>query len=449
MRSLIEPRKPQTKVKHTILERYLKAWGGIILKGLEGPAWRASQAGRNFETHFVYVDCNASCGRFAGELEDQNKLAPPETIFGSPIIGIQALDSLVKTATEQGIRLRTNAILIEKETREFNELQVSLDMANMSQRVVETASFSTLSDGQIAVVRADSTTMAPDLVAYSQSKVKFSFYFLDPYGPKGIPLNFVSSIISQQRQDVMINMPYQDLHKKSGLITKPYLSPEEQELVKNYDEMFGTGTWRGIVKEMEEGKYFDVIGWGDESAENLTRRNEAEARRGEDLELSLINEYGASLRFTDTSLTVKSIGLHFPDKNRTMYYLYLTTHDPNGALAMNKLLFDADYQEYELRWRLKESKKHAPEQMTMFELPAPMPPAALAQKRATTEEIADNIAIMLSGRSMTRKEIYSYFADQPFFATEIDAALKHLKKTNRARYQAPLNNNTNIQIGSG
>ena len=32
----VEPRPTQTKVKHTILEKYLKAWGGIIVNGLRG-----------------------------------------------------------------------------------------------------------------------------------------------------------------------------------------------------------------------------------------------------------------------------------------------------------------------------------------------------------------------------------------------------------------------------
>ncbi len=54
----VKPRSTQTKVKHTILEKYLKAWGGIIVNGL--------RSDRVKEVHFVFVDCNASNGRYNG-----------------------------------------------------------------------------------------------------------------------------------------------------------------------------------------------------------------------------------------------------------------------------------------------------------------------------------------------------------------------------------------------
>jgi hypothetical protein len=58
----IKPRSTQTKVKHTFLKDYLKSWGGIIING-----WR-----RNPNLlHLVYIDCNASFGRYSGELEDK------------------------------------------------------------------------------------------------------------------------------------------------------------------------------------------------------------------------------------------------------------------------------------------------------------------------------------------------------------------------------------------
>ncbi len=56
----IKPRPPQTRVKHIILEKYLRAWGSIIIHGLKSQS-------RNL--HFVYIDCNASYGRYAGELK--------------------------------------------------------------------------------------------------------------------------------------------------------------------------------------------------------------------------------------------------------------------------------------------------------------------------------------------------------------------------------------------
>ena len=62
----IEVRKPQTKVKHTILKHYLSAWGGIILQGLKNEAQKTQARGRPFRAHLVYVDCNAYKGRYRG-----------------------------------------------------------------------------------------------------------------------------------------------------------------------------------------------------------------------------------------------------------------------------------------------------------------------------------------------------------------------------------------------
>ncbi len=70
----VKPRSTQTKVKHTILEKYLKAWGGIIFNGLRGV--------RVQEVHFIYVDCNASYGRYNGELEDSVVNREAQTIWG-------------------------------------------------------------------------------------------------------------------------------------------------------------------------------------------------------------------------------------------------------------------------------------------------------------------------------------------------------------------------------
>ncbi len=143
MKNSIEPRSTQTKVKHTILEKYLKAWGGIILKGLQRRG--ATTA------HFVYVDCDAGNGRYAGELEDAEADRPKSVVYGSPIVGVQALNSLITTARGYEIDLRVNAILIEKIPDRYDELKNSLQMAGYSSSLRETAQFSTLANHQIAL----------------------------------------------------------------------------------------------------------------------------------------------------------------------------------------------------------------------------------------------------------------------------------------------------------
>jgi hypothetical protein len=128
MATTIEPRPTQTRVKHIILQRYLARWGGIIIAGYQGVAAQRRSRGLPTDLHFVYVDCNASTGRYAGEQEDVSagKTAPP--VYGSPIIGIQELDRLVAWGKQHGINVKTNAILIERDRGRFEELQKSLEI---------------------------------------------------------------------------------------------------------------------------------------------------------------------------------------------------------------------------------------------------------------------------------------------------------------------------------
>jgi three-Cys-motif partner protein len=218
MGSLIAPRSTQTQVRHIILEKYLSAWGGIIINALKGRAKLAEQRRNSFKLHLVYVDCFAGVGRYSKDV-GKEFLPEEEFIPGSPLIGVKVLDELKNWAkSSYGIEVTSNAILIESKSNRINELKRSIRLAELASRIRDSDDFSSMEDGEITVVHADSTTAANRLLNYTKSGYKFSFYFLDPYGPKGIPLSFVSSVITNQRHDVMINMPYQDLHKKTGLV---------------------------------------------------------------------------------------------------------------------------------------------------------------------------------------------------------------------------------------
>jgi three-Cys-motif partner protein len=427
----VEPRPTQTKVKHIILEKYLKAWGGIIVNGLRG---------QGKDIHFIYIDCNASFGRYNGELEDSVVRRETQTIWGSPIIGVKALDDHVASITKDvGINIRTNSILIEVESNPYNELKRSLEMAGLGHRVRETDNFSALKDGEIALLQADSTTMASKLTRYTRSGYKFSFFTLDPYGPTGIPLNFVHEIIRWPRHDVIIYMPYLDLHKKSGLVPRLSRSSTDERLLQNYNEMFGNEEWQSIVRELDSSD----MRRGQESL--AVAPQTAEAIKAGRLELDLMNAYKRSLLSIDRPPTVKSIGLHFPDKNRTMYYLYLTTHDPTGALTMNDVLSEAGYQEHELRWNLMLAKKQPVGQLILIDVPAPAPPLQ-TPPRATSEEIEKHILDLLGGRTLTKRDIYSAFADETYFAGEIDKALRNLRKQKKASFEGKLQNKTLIKL---
>jgi three-Cys-motif partner protein len=430
----IEPRPVQTKVKHKILEAYIGAWGGIILNGL---------AQRVKETHFVYIDCNASFGRYTGKLV-KLRTRYPKLYIGSPVIGVRALDKLIPFAQKRGINLRTNAILVEKESNRFHELHTSLEMAGYKSRIRETLDFSSLQNHEIATVCNDVTMLSDSLVAFTQDErrgKKFSIYFLDPYGPKALPLhNYVDSIICQARHDVVINMPYQDLHKKTGLVTKEQLSEEEKKLLINFDQMFGNSSWRKIVERLEHNAFWGQI--QDWVYEESIGRESREAAAG--LEIELVQTYKQALQSVDCELGIKSIGLHFPDRERTMFYLYLTTHDPNGALEMNEILWNAGYQEHELRWRLRELKASPPQQLSLFTMPVPPLERPL---RPTIEEISAHLYELFKGIQTTRRQIYQALVDEVYFATEVNKAITYLKNKELVSYSpGQLRNDTPISF---
>ncbi len=176
-----------------------------------------------------------------------------------------------------------------------------------------------------------------------------------------------------------------------------------------------------------------------ENPSETTREKAEEARN---LERELMSCYKESLQEVDKDLTVKSIPMHFPDRERTMYYLYLTTHDPTGALQMNKVLWDASLEEHELRWDLLQAKKWK-NQLLLFDIPAPAP---ATPQRATTEEIAKHILALLHGKALTRRELYKGMANEPYFPPEVDKALKALRKQERVVFEEPLKNRTLIKL---
>jgi three-Cys-motif partner protein len=452
MLSVLKPRPTQTRIKHVILEKYMKAWGGIILRGLGKTAARMQSEGKRFDLHFVFVDCNASGGRFNGELEDTVGDRPKAPVFGSAIIGTRVLDELKADArTGVGIALRTNTILIENNPNEYKALLESLEMAGLSARVREGRDFAALKDGEIAVVLGDSTTMVNELCSYTSPPYTFSIFFLDPYGPKPIPLPFVRKIIKQRQHDVIINMPYQDLLKKTGMVSKASPLPAEIALMAHYDKMFGNADWRDIVKNFD---LEDLWDWVDPEAPIASLHDHDPSKIGAapTLEDKLRYLYWKSLQDVDLTLAVKSIGLKFPDKERTMFYLYLTTHDPNGALAMNEILWKANYQEYGLRSRLntKQEQVRLESKMGMSLMPGfeIQPTEAPSRRRPDKTEVAEHIMKMVAGQTLSKRELYRLLADDRYFTREIDSALGFLLTKDRIYYEPPCTNDTTIRFGT-
>jgi three-Cys-motif partner protein len=409
----LKPRDTQTAIKHQILSRYLDKWAGIILN----PKKRASakQYGQRSDLHFVYVDCFSYLGRYAGD-----KYRSDETVFGSPIIGIQSLDKLAKSAKSDGLDIRVNAILIEKSPEVFDGLLETLSLAGLSSRVRKTIQFEQLKPGEIAVVNHDSTALAKELVNYTTLGHTWAFYLLDPWGAD-IPYSFVQSIVNQKHHDVMINFMYQDLNRKGGMTRSSKIGPQQKQQIDNWTAVFGDEDW----KKVEQQTRYAITSIAPEETSKHVER-------------ALVEHYEGKLKKMDSQLTVKLVDLQFPERDRTMFYLFLTTHDPTGALSLNKILYDAKLWEYKMRDARRQSKEtEQTGQMSWFALMGesvlPNPPA-----RVDVEDIASDILRRFKGQTATRREIYQELADEEYFAEEIAKALTLLKRNGKAQFEGAL-----------
>jgi three-Cys-motif partner protein len=449
--NMLKPRNTQTRVKHEILSRYLDRWGGIIVNGL-------TKAHKPKDWHLVYVDCFSAFGKYSGEKEDSyiNSNSTAE-VEGSPFIGIRALDRLLDHAQKMGVRIRVNTILIERHRKTYEGLLENLQAAGFGHRFKQTKNFHDLDEGEIAVVNEDSTTLGNHLLSYTGRGDTWAFYLIDPRGPSGIPHDFVKRIVRQDHHDVMINFIYQDLLRKTGMCIKENPTPKEQQLVDHWTNAFGGDWWIDVARRTllneESTRNFRA------ALDGLRMSDDEGAFSDEELsevkEQTFVSAYRDVLRDMDRNLIPKLVNLKFGDKERTMFYLYLTTHDPTGALALNRILNDAKYLEHELRIRLKNAKKPIPpppreQQMQLLDIslfeskvPEPVPEPAVAP-RPTIEDISEFILEKFAGKKATRREVYKELADSLYFPEEVDKALRYLRKNGKALFEGDLKHSTVI-----
>ncbi len=412
-------RDTQTQVKHMILTQYLDTWCGIIFNPkMRYLAKQRLSSGQRFDPHFVYVDCFSSIGRYAGD-----KHRSSDMVEGSPIIGIRALDRLVESTRKDEIPIRVNSILIEKDRKIYQGLLETLSIYEYANRVRETNDFACLRPGEIAVLNADATKLVEKLVGYTTSGFTWAFYLLDPYGA-GIPYDFVCPIVRQEHHDVMINFIYEDLSRKAGMARSDKVGAQQRQQVENWTAVFGNEEWKNTEQEVRQAMHQAT-----DSSDN------EESKR---VERALVDRYNHVLRRMDPTLAVKLVDLQFPEKERTMFYLFLTTHDPTGALSLNKTLYNAKLWEQEIRSVRRLSKEmEETGQMAFFSAQEHLAEPT-APPRPTNDVIASDILKRFSGKIATRREVYRELVNEEYFPEEIDKALGLLKKRNKAHFEGSL-----------
>jgi len=267
-----------------------------------------------------------------------------------------------------------------------------------------------------------------------------------PRCTSGIPYGFVKKVVSQERHDVMINFIYEDLLRKTGMCLRDDLQPRHKQLVDYWSEAFGGDWWKEIAREtllaegesrfLKEalGEYGEVIVVSDE-------------RLTEIKEQKFVSAYRDVLHSMDPSLVTKLVNLRFGDKERTMFYLYLTTHNPTGALELNRILYDAKYLEYELRYRLNIAKKTAPPpgQLTLIPVEIQVPEYQRLP-RPDINEIEQYILKRFTEQTATRREVYRELVNTDYFPSEVNKAIRSLRKKEHASFDGDLKHDTVISF---
>ena len=428
-------RHPQTEVKHELMAAFKRRRGPIIINGLARKASRLGSA--NFHSWFVHVDCGAYEGRYEGNTVDELLgRTPAKKAYGTPLLGIQALDEVTAQGKRRNLAIDTVAVLFEADSRIFDTLVRNLKDERYSDRLAVNPSTLVKRAGIINVVHGDYLDYRYPVKELLAQRHTFGFVSIDPYGARGLPYSFVQSLAELPHVDLMINFPLWDLYKKGRAFGADTLTtPANVKRIPAFDDMFGTEKWRNACREIID---------------------------GEDLERALAELYLDQLHAIDEHrnnreyrLVAKYLPLHFPTDDREIFLLYFVTHDPYGALVLNEEIWKAGLHERLRRWEMQQGLILARKQRKgQIHLPGDLAPAVNLVPPEPPKRIIDRQGLaelvwqkgIDHGRILTLHALYSALANQLFSQAEIDSALRDLRQANRCRFQGTLSKRTTLEF---
>jgi len=207
--------REHTKVKHELLRKYLYAW--IIKLG-------------KFHRKVLFFDCFAGRGEYIDE-----KTGEVLTV-GSPIIAIKVADELLKSCEEKNRQPYFDKfvyIAIEKDKDNFENLQ------NVVNREKEKLKFKDKID--IQLINEEFATVVNSLIEWIKEKnihIAPSFFFIDPFGFKGVPFKAVKDILSLPKTEIFFTFMTRDINRFLGL----------PQVEKHLEALYPISEWREIYK---------------------------------------------------------------------------------------------------------------------------------------------------------------------------------------------------------
>ncbi|MGQ9848231.1 MAG: three-Cys-motif partner protein TcmP, partial [Bacteroidales bacterium] len=192
--------REHTRVKHILLEKYLKAWIPILGK------WNPK---------ICYFDGFAGRGEYT------------DGTLGSPIIALQVGDKLAQYYGKLFM------VFIEKDKDNYKNLEDVLDRKRSTIKnlekieiIKENNEFANVIEKIFDYFEKEKSTLAP------------SFFFVDPFGFSGIPFKIIKKILSNPKTEVFFTFMIRDI---SRFIENP---PHGD----TFTELFGTEEWKSIIK---------------------------------------------------------------------------------------------------------------------------------------------------------------------------------------------------------
>ncbi len=357
----------QTEVKHIILQSCLHAWGGIIV-----------QSNPDRAVSLSYVDTCCGSGLYERDPDDE-KRADQLFEVGSAIIGLSELALFVKDKGKAK-SVNARALFINESATELETLKraISENVPNAPPYVPKAGLF---------------TDHIEEVVATCTNR--FSFVFIDPYGPTAVPFSAVSRVVQGTRTDTIIHFPYYAVEKWTGWLD----TGKQPQRLARVDALMNGPAWRTVVTEAR--------------------------RAGASLESRLLQHYVAQLASLGRVYTC-TIPMKFPDRERTMYHLIFTTHNVAGfASAKEKFQKAKQYQAY-----LKVERKAGKKQARLFtdEELAPADPVDI-------DELARTLHTTFGkGNHVFEDIVRSALLAEHVLVSHVQKALRLLRKENKAKF---------------
>ena len=186
--------KAHTKVKHIVLENYLKAWFPIMAFSNE---------------RIIYIDGFAGPGKYTSG-ED-----------GSPIMALKIATDIYIKFTKKLINKEFIFIFIEQDKRTFESLSAEIDTLHLPKEF------------KIFKIRNHFAEAMEEVISTVKKRLDPTFAFIDPFGTKGVPFELVNKIMSYKKCEVFLNFMNSGVVRSAG--------------VTDHTDLFGTDEWTEYI----------------------------------------------------------------------------------------------------------------------------------------------------------------------------------------------------------